>query len=318
MPFFDFDFDKTVNEGDFVPTQIEGAPNQGMLDVLVKQVEFAQPQMGMFDSLIVTKKNDDSVWLEFLSKKYAPNKKLMDFMAYCTDKWGLDSEQQGYPSPNDTDRLERGYFRRIWPNIAIYQTKRDGCFSLTITLIIIINNPDMSNFTKQLAKGFIRSAVNQVGRDGGRVISNNIYNGQNYVPVADATAQTPPPVNPSQAGLPQGAQSTTKHFSAGKMVWLSILSIFIIPFGSIGVFLYGLFMLIDRTDKVTWESTERCYVSDRRYKTGSRYVGDMTQKHSTKINASPEILEIKKRNAKIAMIIGGIGIAFFTLIVLLN
>ena len=33
----------------------------------------------------------------------------------------------------------------------------------------------MGNFTEDLAKGFIRSAVNQVGRDGGKVISNSIY-----------------------------------------------------------------------------------------------------------------------------------------------
>ena len=30
----------------------------------------------------------------------------------------------------------------------------------------------MGNFTEDLAKGFVRSAVNQVGRDGGKVISN--------------------------------------------------------------------------------------------------------------------------------------------------
>ena len=37
------------------------------------------------------------------------------------------------------------------------------------------------SFVKNLAKGFVRSAVNQVGRDGGRVISNSIYGGRNYV-----------------------------------------------------------------------------------------------------------------------------------------
>lgn len=30
-------------------------------------------------------------------------------------------------------------------------------------------------FLEQLAKGFVRSAVNQVGRDGGRVVSNKVY-----------------------------------------------------------------------------------------------------------------------------------------------
>lgn len=48
---------------------------------------------------------------------------------------------------------------------------------------------------KQLAKGFVRSAVNQVGRDGGRVISKKMYNTAHAAPVsvineADNTALT--------------------------------------------------------------------------------------------------------------------------------
>lgn len=37
-------------------------------------------------------------------------------------------------------------------------------------------------FLEQLFKGFFRSAVNQVGKDGGRIISNKIYNGNNSIP----------------------------------------------------------------------------------------------------------------------------------------
>jgi hypothetical protein len=38
-------------------------------------------------------------------------------------------------------------------------------------------------FLSNLAKGFVRSAVNQVGRDGGKVISNKIYHGNHGTPV---------------------------------------------------------------------------------------------------------------------------------------
>lgn len=41
----------------------------------------------------------------------------------------------------------------------------------------------MGNFTEDLAKGFIRSAVNQVGRDGGKVISNSIYGNAHSTPI---------------------------------------------------------------------------------------------------------------------------------------
>ena len=41
----------------------------------------------------------------------------------------------------------------------------------------------MGNFTEDLAKGFVRSAVNQVGRDGGKVISNSIYGNAHSTPI---------------------------------------------------------------------------------------------------------------------------------------
>ena len=39
------------------------------------------------------------------------------------------------------------------------------------------------SFLNNLAKGFVRSAVNQVGRDGGKVISNKIYGNQHSTPI---------------------------------------------------------------------------------------------------------------------------------------
>lgn len=39
------------------------------------------------------------------------------------------------------------------------------------------------NFLSQLAKGFVRSTVNQVGRDTGRVISNQIYGNAHSTPI---------------------------------------------------------------------------------------------------------------------------------------
>lgn len=39
------------------------------------------------------------------------------------------------------------------------------------------------SFIDNLAKGFVRSAVNQVGRDGGKVISNKIYGNSHSTPI---------------------------------------------------------------------------------------------------------------------------------------
>lgn len=39
------------------------------------------------------------------------------------------------------------------------------------------------SFLSDLAKGFVRSAVNQVGRDGGKVISNKLYGNKHSTPI---------------------------------------------------------------------------------------------------------------------------------------
>ena len=55
-------------------------------------------------------------------------------------------------------------------------------------------------FITQLGKGFIRSAVNQVGRDGGKVISNSLYGDAHSTPIrragqayAEQPQRLPPP-----------------------------------------------------------------------------------------------------------------------------
>lgn len=45
------------------------------------------------------------------------------------------------------------------------------------------------SFINSLLKGFIRSAVNQIGRDGGRVVSNKIYKGKHYIPIQNQQTQ---------------------------------------------------------------------------------------------------------------------------------
>lgn len=39
------------------------------------------------------------------------------------------------------------------------------------------------SYVNKLAKGFVRSAINQVGRDGGRVVSNKVYKGKHSKPI---------------------------------------------------------------------------------------------------------------------------------------
>lgn len=158
------------------------------------------------------------------------------------------------------------------------------------------------SFAKNLAKGFVRSAVNQVGRDGGRVISNSIYGGRNYVPVSNVAEQgAPQNFIPKNSG---GAVIRNKPLSTGKIVLFVFISFCLFPVGSIGVAIYGLLSYLDKNAKLEWDEVVPQYVQDRRYKTNRRYIGNAVVKHTTKIPASPEVIAINKKNGITALTIG--------------
>ncbi|MDE6037833.1 MAG: hypothetical protein K2G05_06185, partial [Duncaniella sp.] len=300
MAFLKFDLEKTLNQGDWTPVTIEEQ------QCVQKRVRLEPVELDMFSTLDITKFPDGSVWLDFLSEKYAPTKSAMDFMAYCTQLWGVDSKGRGNPSNQDVIDLRNGTFGRTWPNVKIVQIKRPECPMLSVALRIIIDNPDMSSFISNLAKGFVRSAVNQVGRDGGRVISNNIYNGQNYVPVDNPQQPSQPTRNEAYAQIPKDAIYESPSFSSGKYIFLVLLSLLCFPLGTIGVFVYGLVRYNKTDTKVSWEEMHHQYTVDRRYKSGQRYVGIQTITHSSTVPADEFALSEYKKSGKMLMIISGV------------
>lgn len=157
MTFFTFDIEDAITTGEWQTSEIDGK------NALQRRIELQPIQMGMFNLLDVTKFPDGTIWLDFLSSAYAPNKQLMDFMAYCTSVWGTDSVGRGVPSQSDMAPLRRGTFGRTWQHVKIVQIKRPEMISLSVVLRIIIDNQEMSDFAKNLAKGFVRSAINQGG-----------------------------------------------------------------------------------------------------------------------------------------------------------
>lgn len=159
------------------------------------------------------------------------------------------------------------------------------------------------SFAKNLAKGFIRAAVNQVGRDGGRVISNSIYNGRNYVPISNVTPPAQPQSN-SQIEVGDGAVITNKPLSSGKIVLFLLISLLIFPIGTIGVIIYGLQKYFDKSANMEWSEVVPQYAQDRRYKTKSRFIGNAIVKHKTKVSATPDVIAINKKNGLTALAIG--------------
>lgn len=187
----------------------------------------------------------------------------------------------------------------------------------------------MSSFGTKLAKGFIRSAVNQVGRDGGRLVSNSVYGGRNYVPVS----KVPPINNPSQPNcnneipsvdissyvnsVPENAIVLDKPFSSGKIIGLLAISFIFSFFGSIGVLIYGITKYFDNTSKVQWYDRVPVYVPDRRYKDGVRYEGMSNVKREMQVKADPITKTLHQKNGVIAMLIGGVFLILWGLIFIL-
>ena len=61
------------------------------------------------------------------------------------------------------------------------------------------------SFVKNLGKGFVRSTVNQVGRDGGKVISNKIYGDRHGTPIRMTGGNAPTPATePIPGGMTRG------------------------------------------------------------------------------------------------------------------
>lgn len=122
------------------------------------------------------------------------------------------------------------------------------------------------SFLNQLGKSFIRSAVNQVGRDGGKVISNQIYGNQYSTPIRIvANADT------GKSEIPEGLH-TKKEYSILKIICAFFLSL--LPYLGGAILIYrGIVNCLRKTRKLYKTEQKANYVQDRRYKSGARLVG---------------------------------------------
>ena len=90
------------------------------------------------------------------------------------------------------------------------------------------------SFLNNLLKGFIRSAVNQVGRDGGRVISNQLYGDAHASPVRLSQSQTS---TTTQIIEPQNTDNTPYNFLS--MAFADYLIFKIITYSFLALSLYS-------------------------------------------------------------------------------
>lgn len=176
------------------------------------------------------------------------------------------------------------------------------------------------SFIQDLAKGFVRSAVNQVGRDGGKVISNAIYGDAHATPirrVGQSTSGTYFDTETSQPLTPQQmlAYATTDgwqpEYSAYKWSHRLTLMFWAILVGCIpGIFpiclviplvpiyiIYRSWLHLFRNDKTTYFKMVEVHKwkADRRYKGSIRPDGTELMKATLPLTSTDEDKAIHRR-----------------------
>jgi len=142
------------------------------------------------------------------------------------------------------------------------------------------------SFLGSLAKGFIRSAVNQVGRDGGKVVSNNLYGNSHSTPINSIGKF-------SQENFHENSNLIKeKEYPLIKIIYAIILSVFIPLIGSF-IVLYRAFVNLKSKQMTIYKlQNQEVYSADRRFSSGQRYEGSKTVK-------IPVLIDITEKEKKI-------------------
>lgn len=166
----------------------------------------------------------------------------------------------------------------------------------------------MGKFINGLAKGFVRSAVNQVGRDAGKVVSNGIYGDSHSTPIRNVSGNS----RIVDYGIIEDEQMQVIEPSVKKAVIWCIVGLFFGFIGSIVMLIVGYRRLKSKYTVEAWQyQAQAVYVADGRYKRGMRYDGRNLTRRKIKIEASEYEIEQNEKIAKIYLWSGFITFVLF-------
>lgn len=165
----------------------------------------------------------------------------------------------------------------------------------------------MGSFINGLAKGFVRSAVNQVGRDAGRVVSNNIYGDAHSIPHRNVSGGGAGRI--TGVGQVEDEGTVIIEPSKGKAIAWCVVALFFNFLGAIILLVVGYRKLKNKYVASAWlYESQAVYVADGRYKTGERYDGQQLSRRKIEVPADEFMIE---KNEKIAKIYLYAGFAIF-------
>lgn len=167
-------------------------------------------------------------------------------------------------------------------------------------------------FGKNLVKGFVRSAVNQVGRDGGKVISNQLYGDAHSVPHRSVNGSGGQP----QLDILEEKYLRTERASipSNARVSLCVLLAFMFNvFGALVLIISGYSRWKSRYTVKGWNVySVPTYARDNRYRDGMRYEGDVLRRKPVMLEADEWEVE---RNTTVARIYLAAGVCIILLII---
>lgn len=172
----------------------------------------------------------------------------------------------------------------------------------------------MSDFISSLAKGFIRSAVNQVGRDAGRCVSNDVYGDRHSAPYRN--------VSGVGSGRIAGygdieVESTMPIYptTSSALPWI-IFAFFFNFLGGAILIVNGYIKWANRNMmKAQQVISQAVYVADGRCKGGVRYDGHNRGTRKIALPADEEAIEANTKVAKIYMVAGAAICAVWTIMI---
>lgn len=173
----------------------------------------------------------------------------------------------------------------------------------------------MGSFINGLAKGFIRSAVNQVGRDAGRVVSNNIYGDAHSIPHRNVSASGAGRVSSVGKVEDEGIQPIVPSVGAA-WFWGFVGFMFSI-IGGVILLIVGYRKLKNKHTAYGWQYTSQAvYVADGRYKRGERYDGHQLTRRKVEVEADDYIIARNEKIAKIYLYFGFAAVLGYILVML--
>lgn len=159
----------------------------------------------------------------------------------------------------------------------------------------------MGSFIKGLAKGFVRSAVNQVGRDGGRVVSNQIYGDAHSIPHRNVSGAG----RVVDVGKVEDEGMEIIAPSTGKAIAWCVVAFFFNFIGCIVLLVVGYRKLRNKHLVSAWQYESRAiYVADGRCRGGERYDGHQMSRRKIKVPADDYQMEMNEKIAKIYLYVG--------------